>query len=209
MTRINSLYRSQTSPVVWCIQKVWLAPELLVSMGPGPHLSYCVCKTTWLASEFLVSKGPSNHLWFLHAKQLLWIRLTSLYGSQTSPVDLWTQNSVLRFRITLVYWSQPSSVVFVHSKQRLLHQNLLSPWVPAHISGFCMQNSDFRSRITRLYRSQTSPTVFFIQNEDFSTGIASLYGSQPSSEVFACKTATFGSDLQVSMGPSHHLWFCA
>ena len=27
--------------------------------------------------------------------------------------------------------------------------------------------------------------------------------------VFACKTATFGSELQVSMGPRPHLWFFA
>ena len=35
----------------------------------------------------------------------------------------------------------------------------------------------------------------------------SLYGSQHSSVVFACKTASFGPELHVSMGPSHHLWF--
>ena len=45
-----------------------------------------------------------------------------------------------------------------------------------------------------------------MQNSDFWTRITSLYGSQPSSVVFACKTATFGSELQVSMGPSLHLW---
>ena len=39
--------------------------------------------------------------------------------------------------------------------------------------------------------------------------ITSLYGSQPSSVVFACKTATLGSELQVSMGPRPHLWFFA
>ena len=27
--------------------------------------------------------------------------------------------------------------------------------------------------------------------------------------VFACKTATLASELQVSMFPSPHLWFCA
>ena len=39
--------------------------------------------------------------------------------------------------------------------------------------------------------------------------ITSLHGSQPPSMVFASKTATFGSELQVSMGSSLHLWFCA
>ena len=49
--------------------------------------------------------------------------------------------------------------------------------------GFCMQNSDFRSRKTSLYGSQTSPMVFCIQ------------------------TATLAPELQVSMGPNPHLWF--
>ena len=56
-------------------------------------------------------------------------------------------------------------------------------WVPALICGFCIENSDFRTRITCLYESQTSPMAFCIQNSDFSTRIASLYGSQHSSVV--------------------------
>ena len=36
----------------------------------------------------------------------------------------------------------------------------------------------------------------------------SLYGTQPSSVVFGCKTATFGPEQQVSMGPRYHLSFC-
>ena len=48
-----------------------------------------------------------------------------------------------------------------------------------------------------------------MQNNVVSIRIASLYGSLPSSVVFACKTATFGSELQVSIGPRPHLWFFA
>ena len=51
--------------------------------------------------------------------------------------------------------------------------------------------------------------VFCIQNSDFSTRIASLYGSEPSSVVLAFKTATLGPELQVSMGNRPHLSFCA
>ena len=87
------------------------------------------------------------------------IKIISLYGSQTSPVDLWMQNRVLRSRMTLVYWSQPSSVVL------------------------CIQKSDFSFRKT------------------------SLYGSHPSFVAIACKTATLRPELQVSIGPRHHLWF--
>ena len=50
--------------------------------------------------------------------------------------------------------------------------------------------------------------VFCIQNSDFSTRIASLYGSQPSTSGFACKRATFGSERQVFMGPRLRLLIC-
>ena len=46
-------------------------------------------------------------------------------------------------------------------------------------------------------------------NDVLSIRITSLYGSTPSSVAFECKTATFGPELQVSMGPRPHLWFCA
>ena len=92
---ITSLYESQTSPVILCmlnrvirirITSFYVAqpsslvfaritasfgPELQVSMGPRPHLSFCVCKTAWVAPELLVSIGPSRHLWFLLEKQRL------------------------------------------------------------------------------------------------------------------------------------------
>ena len=129
-------------------------------MGPKYDLSFCAGKTAWLAPELLVSMGPSPHLWFLHANQWLldqnykfqwvpdltcpfvyakqcdmyqniksiwvpdlicgfwmqnshfWTRITNLYGSQTSPVFLCIQYSVISNRITCLYGSQPLSVVF-------------------------------------------------------------------------------------------------
>ena len=71
-----------------------------------------------------------------------------------------------------------------------------------------MHNSDFWSRITSLYVSQTSPVVLYMQYSVISIGIPCLYGSQPLSVVFGCTTATFGAELQVSMGPRHDLSFC-
>ena len=71
----------------------------------------------------------------------------------------------------------------------------------------CTQNRDFRTRITSLYGSQTLPVVLCIQNSVLTIRIASLYGSQLSSVVFACKTTKLGPELQVSMSPSPHLWF--
>ena len=48
-----------------------------------------------------------------------------------------------------------------------------------------------------------------MQNNVISIRITSLYGSQPSFVVFACKTATFGPEFQVSLGPRTHLWILA
>ena len=107
-------FKTATNPnptVVLCMQTAWLAPELLVSTGPRPHLSFCACTTTWLASELLVPMGPSPYLWFSIKNSGFSTRIASLYGSQTSPVDLWIQNSMLRSRMTLVYLFQPSCVV--------------------------------------------------------------------------------------------------
>ena len=114
-----------------------------------------------------------------------WTRITNLYGSQTWPVVLCMQNSVIST------W-----------KTSLL-------WVPALMCGFWMQNSDLWTRITSLYGSQTSPVLLCMQNIVICTRISSLYRFQPSAVVFACKTATSGPDLQVCMGRRPHLWFWA
>ena len=102
-SRRTLVYWTQPSSVVLCIQNSDLTAELLVSMGPSPHLwfcafttatlwqelivsmghwlhlSFCTCKTAWLVSEILISIGPR---WFLHAKQLL---LDQNYKSQSVP----------------------------------------------------------------------------------------------------------------------------
>ena len=110
-------------------------------------------------------------------------RNTSLYGSQTSPVNLCMQNSVPSIRITSLYGSQPSSVVL------------------------CIQKRAFRSRIACLYRSHHSSADLCIQKSDFRTLVACLHGSKPHLCLCACKTACLASELLVSMGSSTHLWF--
>ena len=82
-------------------------------------------------------------------------------------------------------------------------------WVPALICGFCLQNSVICTRMKSLCEFQLSPVIFGMQNSEISTRITSLYGSQPSSVVVASKTATFGPELQVSMGTRLHLPVCA
>ena len=151
----------------------WLASEILVSIGPRPHLTFCAFKLTWLASELLNSMGSSPHLWLLHAKQRLlnqnykslldpalicvfcmqnnnfrtWI--TSLYGSQTSPMVFSFKTATLAPE-SLVSIVPTPHLLLLYEKQRLLDQNYKSLWVPALICGLCMQNSNFRTRITSL-----------------------------------------------------------
>ena len=112
MTRLTSLYGAQTSSVVFACKPATFGPKLHVSMGPRTHLWFSACKTPCLASELLVSMGPSPHLWFLHSKQRPLNRITILNVSQTSPVDLFRQYSVISTRITCLYRSQPLSVIF-------------------------------------------------------------------------------------------------
>ena len=131
-----------------------------VSMGSRPHLSFCACKTAWLAPELLVSVGPSPHLWFLLAKHWLLDQHTSLNGFQTSPVVLCMQNIVISTRIKWLYCLQPSPVVLcmqnivISTRIKRLYCLQPSPVV------LCMQNSDFRTRITSLCGSKTLPVVF-------------------------------------------------
>ena len=112
MTRLTSLYGAQTSSVVFACKPATFGPKLHVSMGPRTHLWFSACKTPCLASELLVSMGPCPHLWFCIQNNDLWNRITNLYGSQTSPVDLCRQYRVISTRITCLYRSQPLSVIF-------------------------------------------------------------------------------------------------
>ena len=134
--RITSLCGSQPSPVVFACKTATLGPELQVSIGPRPHLWFFAFQTGTLAPELQVSIGPSPHLRFLHAKQRLWIRITSLYGSQILPMVFCMQKSDFSTRIYSLYGSQISPVVS------------------------CMQNNVINIRITCLYGSQPSSVVF-------------------------------------------------
>ena len=128
-TRNTSLYGSQTSPVIFCLQN------------------------SVLSNRITSLYGSQSSSVFLHSKQRFLTRITNLYGSQTSPVVLCRQYRVISTRITCLFGSQPLSVVFaciaatfgpeykfsmgtrphlsfLHAKQRLLDQNNKSQWVP-------------------------------------------------------------------------------
>ena len=135
MTRFNSLYGSRTSPVVLCMQNKVIILRITNLCSSQPSSVVFACKTATFGSELQVSMGPSHHLWFLNANSDFWTRMTSLYGSQTSPMVFCIQNSDFSTRIASLYGSQPSSVVL------------------------CIHNSDIMTRINSLYGSRTSPVV--------------------------------------------------
>ena len=72
-----------------------------------------------------------------------------------------------------------------------MQQNIKSIWVPALICGFCMQSSDFRTRLTSLYGSQTSSVVLSTHNSVLSTRINRLYWFQPSPVVLCIQNSDF------------------
>ena len=114
-----------------------------------------------------------------------WTRITSLYGSQTSPIVLCMKNSVICPRMIYLYMFQALSVVLSS------HNSVLS------------------TRIKRQYCLQPSPVVLGMQNSGFRTRITSLCRSKTPPVGFACKTATSGPEEQISMDPRHDLPFCA
>ena len=108
----------------YCASKsAWLALELLVSMGSSPHLWFMHSKQWLLDPNNKSIWVPDITCRFVHAIQrdlhpnnlslwvppltfgffmqniYFWRRITSLYGSQTSPVVLCMQNSVINIRI--------------------------------------------------------------------------------------------------------------
>ena len=63
-----------------------------------------------------------------------------------------------------------------------------------------MQNSDFMTRLTSLYRSQTSPVVLCMQNSVTWTRITSLYGFQPTSVVLFIENSDFRTKIEYLNG---------
>ena len=130
--------------------------------------------------------------------------ITSLHGSQTSPVVLCMQSNVIRIRNTSFYWSPTlicglciqnsdfrtrirsfsgfltSRLVFLHSKTSTLVNRIASfhGSQPSPVA-LCMQNIVLRSRMMIVYWCQPSSVILCIQKSDFSIKISSLYGSCP------------------------------
>ena len=50
------------------MQTETFGPELQVSIGTRPHLSFCACKTECLPPDLIVSMGPRPRLWICACK---------------------------------------------------------------------------------------------------------------------------------------------
>ena len=109
------------------------------------------CKTATLRLDLQVCMGPRLHLWF-------WAHITACLAQEykvymgCSP-HLW-------FCASNTAWLAPEALVSMGS------------------SGFCMQKSDSRGRMTTLCGSQTALVVFCMQYSVISTRITCLYLSQ-------------------------------
>ena len=136
-------------------------------------------------------------------------RITSLHWSQTSPVVCCMQNIVISIRITSLYGSQPSPVLFACKTAALGPELQVCIGHRPHLCFFLHSKQRLRTRIASLSVSQPSSVVLRIQNSAFSIRNSRLYRSQHSFVAFACKTATLGPEIQVSMGPRPHLCFFA
>ena len=134
--RITSLYGSQPSSVVFAYKTAPFGPELQFSMGPRPHLRFFAFKTEPLAPDFQVSMVPALICGFSKQNSDFWIRITSLSGSQTSPVVLCMQNSMISTRNTRLYESHPSSMDFA-CKTATLGPELQVSMVPRPHLSFC------------------------------------------------------------------------
>ena len=147
-------------------------------MGPRPHLWFWAHITACSAQEYQDHRGSSlHHVVLCMQNSAFWTRITSLNGSQTSPVDfLLAKQGDPTIRKTSLYESQPSCVVL---------------WI---------QSSDFMDQ-NNIVSKNPRPQLFIlcVQNAVLTARINSIYWSQTSSVVFACKTETFGPELQVSM----------
>ena len=87
MTRINSIYVTQTSSVVFACKAATLAPEILDSVGPSPHVRLCAFKTATLRPELQVSMSARPHLWICASKTAC--LLLDLIVSMGSRTHLW------------------------------------------------------------------------------------------------------------------------
>ena len=189
------------------MQTAPFAPESQVPKCPRPHLSFCACKTGCLASELLVSMGPSPHLWFLHANSDICTRITSPWVSQTSPVVLCMQNRVPSIGITSLNGSQPSSVDFACKTETSRGELQVSMGPRPHLSLCACKPSSLAPELQVSMIPRPHLSFYTCKTETFGPELQVSMGPRPHLSFCACKTAWLSPEILVSMGPSPHLWF--
>ena len=71
-----------------------------------------------------------------------------------------------------------------------------------------MQNNVISIRNTSLYGYLPSFVIFACKTATLGTDLQLSVGPRPPQGFFVFKTATLAPELQVTMVPSPHLWFC-
>ena len=153
--RIASLYRSQTLSFVFACKTATFGSELQISMGPRLRLLIFECQSACWEPEWLLSNGPILHLWIYAFKTET--LASDLLVSMGPSLHLWfCAFKTETLASELIVSTGPSPHLwFLPAKQRLYDQKYKSLWVPdLTYVFFCIQNSDFSTRIASLYGSQ-------------------------------------------------------
>ena len=142
-TRITSLFRSQISPVVLCMQ------------NSSKRRCFQSKNHRWGLEPIETSKSDAGHA----VVQAQNHRIISLYGSQTSPVVLCMQYSVISTRITCLFGSQPLSIFFACKTATIGAELQISMCAGPHLS-FCARKTAW-SAPELLVSMGSSPHLWF------------------------------------------------
>ena len=178
MTRINSLYGSQTSPVVLCMKNSVITTRI-TSLHGSQTSPVVLCMQNNVISIRITSPygslpSPGD---FAYKRATFGTKLEVSMGPRLRPLICEMQNC-----LTIVFWSHPSSVVLF------------------------IQNSDISTKIASLYRCQTSHVVLCVQTEVISVRITSLSGSLPTSVVLCLLNNMLTTRINSLYGSWPHLW---
>ena len=125
--------------------------------------------------------------------------ITSLYCSMPSS-EIFAWKPVTFGPKYKSLWVPDLTCRFVHAKRRDLHQNDKFTWVQPSSVVLWLQNSDFKTRLTSLYGSQSSSVVLSTHNSVLSTRIKRLYGFQPSPVVLSMQNSDFRTRITCLYG---------
>ena len=140
-TRITSLHWSHPSSVVFACKTATLGPELQVSMGLSSHLLFCAFTTATLWPELIVSMGPRPHLSLCACK-----------------------NNEINIRITGLYGSQPSSVVYTCKTATLWPESQVSIAYSPHLWFFAFKTASLASEL-QVSMGPSPHLLFFLHSQ--------------------------------------------